>query len=117
MSDIPKWHFGNAGVDGDERRGWFVGALLDPGNVRTSRDVEIRWGAYTAGDWQEDWFEDDKRTTVFLLVSGRLRIDLPVGTAVLAEQGDYAIWGPGIGHSWRAEEDSVVITIRWPSTA
>jgi hypothetical protein len=117
MSDIPKWHFGNAGVDGDERSGWFVGAFLEPGDVRMSRDVEIRWGVFPAGEWQEDWFEDEKRTTVFMLVSGRLRIDLPVGTAVLAEQGDYATWGPGIGHSWRAEEDSVVVTIRWPSTA
>jgi hypothetical protein len=25
------------------------------------------------------------------------------------------MWGAGTDHSWRAEEDSVVITVRWPS--
>ena len=58
---------------------------------------------------------DETRTTVLLLVSGRFRLDLSVESYIL-EQGDYAMWGPGIGHSWRAEEDSVVVTVRWPST-
>ena len=33
MSETPKWHFGNAAVDGAERRGWLVGAFLDPDDV------------------------------------------------------------------------------------
>jgi hypothetical protein len=117
MSDIPKWHFGNAAADGAERRGWLIGEFMEPDDVRTSNDVEIKWGVHEAGERREEWFEEETRTTVLLLVSGRFRIDLAVGTAVLAEQGDYAIWGPGIGHSWRAEEDSVVVTIRWPGRA
>jgi hypothetical protein len=115
MTDTPKWHFGNAVVDGEERRGWLVGAFMDAGDVRMSTDVEIKWGIHPAGDWRETWFEQEDRTTVLMLVSGRFRIDLSVGSALLYEQGDYATWGPGIGHSWRAEEDSVVVTIRWPS--
>ena len=114
MSDSPKWHFGNAAVDGSKRRGWVVGAFMDADDVRMSKDVEIKWGVHPAGDRREAWFEDESRTTVLLLVSGRFRIDLSVGAAVLAEQGDYAMWGPGVGHSWRAEEESVVVTIRWP---
>jgi hypothetical protein len=114
MSDIPMWQFGNAGVDGAERRGWLVGAFMEPGDVRRSTDVEIKWGVHTGGERREAWFEDETRTTIVLLVSGRFRIDLAVGSAILSEQGDYAMWGPGIGHSWAAEKDSVVITIRWP---
>jgi hypothetical protein len=114
MSDRPKWHFGNAAVDGAEREGWVVGAFGEPDDVRGTNDVEIKWGIHSAGDRREAWFEQETRTTVLLLVSGRFRIDLEVGTAVLAEPGDYAIWGPGITHSWRSEEDSVVVTIRWP---
>jgi hypothetical protein len=117
MNDSPKWHFGNAAVDGAERRGWLVGAFMEPDDVRMSKDVEIKWGVHPAGDRREAWFEDESRTTVLMLVSGRFRLDLSVGTAVLAEQGDYAMWGPGIGHSWHAEEDSVVVTIRWPGAA
>jgi quercetin dioxygenase-like cupin family protein len=52
-----------------------------------------------------------------ILVSGRIRIDVSVGTFLLARQGDYLVWGPGIDHSWRAEEDSVAVTVRWPSFA
>ena len=80
-----------------------------------STEVEIRWGVHEAGERREAWFEEETRTTVLLLLSGRFRIDLATGTAILAQQGDYAMWGPGIGHSWRAEEDSVVVTIRWPA--
>lgn len=34
---------------------------------------------------------------------------------LLAEQGDYVVWGKGVDHSWYAEEGSVVLTVRWPS--
>ena len=33
----------------------------------------------------------------------------------LERAGDYAVWGPGIDHTWQAEADAVVITVRWPS--
>jgi quercetin dioxygenase-like cupin family protein len=88
---------------------------MDADHVRMSRDVEIKWASHPARDRRESWFENETRTTVVMLVSGRFRIDLSVGAAILAEQGDYAMWGPGIGHSWQAEEDSVVVTVRWPS--
>jgi quercetin dioxygenase-like cupin family protein len=52
---------------------------------------------------------------MLLLVSGRFRLDLTIGTTTLERQGDYVVWGPGIDHSWQAEQDSVVITVRWPS--
>ena len=63
----------------------------------------------------EAWFEEEQRTTILILVRGRFRIDLSVGSALLAEPGDYAMWGPRIAHSWRSEEDSVVVTVRWPA--
>jgi hypothetical protein len=25
------------------------------------------------------------------------------------------MWGPGVDHSWYAEEASTVLTVRWPS--
>ena len=114
MNETPRWHFGNAAVDGAERRGWLVGPFMDADDVRMTNDLEIKWEVHTAGERRESWFEHEDRTTILLLVSGRFQVDLSVGTALLAEAGDYAMWGPGIGHSWRAEEDSVVVTIRWP---
>lgn len=106
--------FGDALTDGVEHRGWIVGAFLNPGDLRLSEDVEIKWGIHPAGDQRAKWEDDKKRTTVLILVSGRFRIDLSVDSYVLVEQGDCAMWGPGVGHSWHAEEDSVVVTVRWP---
>jgi quercetin dioxygenase-like cupin family protein len=114
VSDTPRWHFGNAGVDGAEHQGRLVGAFLDPSDVRTTEAVEITWGVHAAGERREAWFEDESQTTLLVLIHGRFEVELPVGNAVLSENGDYAIWGPGMGHAWRAEEDSVVLTITWP---
>ncbi|SRR6266508_402105 len=110
------WHVGNATADGKKNRGWLIGHFLDSSDgVRASEAVEVKWGIHPAGEGRDDWHTDEQRTTVLLLVKGRFRIDLSVGTFVLQQVGDYATWGPGIDHSWQAEEDSVVITIRWPS--
>jgi hypothetical protein len=115
MSDTGNWYFGNAAVDGADRRGWLVGHFMDHDDVRMSKDVEIKWGIHPAGDEREAWHDQEDRTTVLILVRGKFRINLSVGSHLLSEEGDYAMWGPGVGHSWHAEEDSVVITIRWPA--
>jgi quercetin dioxygenase-like cupin family protein len=110
------WHVGNAAIDGEDYRGWLIGHFIDRSDgVRASEAVEIKWGVHPAGETRDAWHTDEHRTTVLLLVKGRFRLDLSVGTYVLQNEGDYAVWGPGIDHSWQAEEDTVIITIRWPS--
>jgi quercetin dioxygenase-like cupin family protein len=113
------WYTGNAGDDGKDSRGWLLGHFIDSttGGVRSTQALEVKWGIHPAGDTRPEWTVGDSRTTLLILISGRWRLDLSVGTAMLERQGDYAVWGPGIDHSWRAEEDSVVLTVRWPSTA
>jgi quercetin dioxygenase-like cupin family protein len=86
---------------------------MDQGDVRRNDDVEIKWGIHPSGEAREAWHDDESRTTVLILIKGRFRIDLSVGSHVLEREGDYAMWGPGIGHSWKAEDDSVVLTVRW----
>lgn len=115
MSEREPWHVGNARTDGSDYRGWFVGHFMQVGDVRLSNDVELKWGVHHAGEERDAWHDIEHRTTVLLLIRGRFRINLEVGTFVLEKKGDYAMWGPSIGHSWRAEVDSEVITIRWPS--
>ncbi len=111
------WYVGNAAIDSKDRRGWLVGYFLDEDDgVRASDAVEIKWGIHPAGEERHAWQTDEQRTTVILLVKGRFRLELSTGVFVLKEEGDYAMWGPGIEHLWHAEEDSVVITVRWPST-
>jgi hypothetical protein len=110
------WYRGNAVEDGHETRGWFLGHFIDPAKgVRSSKDVEVKWGVHPAGEKRREWTADDQRTSLVLMVQGNFRIDLTGSSVALTRQGDYVVWGPGIDHTWEAISDSVVITIRWPS--
>jgi hypothetical protein len=111
------WYIGNAEVDGDVNRGWLLGHFMhsDNGAVRSTGALEVKWGVHPSGDKRDGWTKGEQRTTMAMLIDGRFRIGLTVGTALLARRGDYVVWGPGIEHSWEAEEDSTILTIRWPS--
>jgi hypothetical protein len=43
-----------------------------------------------------------------MLISGKWRQDMTVGTFVLERPGDYIVWGPGIEHTWHAGKCSVM---------
>lgn len=112
------WYTGNANDDGDAHRGWLLGHFIEPKeSVRATADLEVKWGTHPAGDKRAGWTTGEQRTTMVVLISGRFRVDLSVGEVMLARQGDYGVWGPGIEHSWEALEDSVVLTVRWPSVS
>ena len=51
------WHFGNAGEDSAERRGWFTGHFMPDDDVRRSTDVEVKWGNHQAGEEREAWHD------------------------------------------------------------
>jgi hypothetical protein len=108
-------YVGNAGVDAPGDRGWLLGHFKPVDDVRRSADVEIKWGVHPPGDRRAQWVAGEKRTALLILISGRFRVELPGRSVLLAEQGDYVVWGDGVDHSWYAEEASVVMTVRWPS--
>lgn len=108
-------YVGNAGRDGALDGGWILGHFKDVGDPRHSADVEVKWGVHPAGESRAEWVRGEGRTAVLVLVSGRFRVDVPGRSVVLGERGDYVVWGPGVDHSWCAEEASVVLTVRWPS--
>ncbi len=112
-----KVYVGKAGQDAAMDRGWLLGHFKPPGDVRHSEDVEIKWGVHAPGDSRAQWVSGEKRTALLVLISGRFRVELPGRSVLLAEQGDYVLWGEGVDHSWYAEEASVVLTVRWPSVA
>lgn len=110
------WSQGNAAEDTVGTRGWLLGHFIEPSDdVRSTKDVEVKWGIHPAGDKRAAWTADDQRTTLVLLVQGHFRVDLTEGSSTMTRQGDYIMWGPSIDHTWEALADSVVITVRWPS--
>ncbi|NUR82871.1 MAG: signal peptidase I [Nonomuraea sp.] len=108
-------YVGNANVDAAGDRGWLLGHFKPLGDPRHSEEVEIKWGVHPAGDERAQWVRGEARTALLILISGRFRVELPGRSVLLAERGDYVVWGKGVDHSWVAEEESVVLTVRWPS--
>ncbi|MEU9748545.1 signal peptidase I [Streptomyces niveus] len=108
-------YVGNAGKDATLDRGWLLGHFKGAGDPRHSDAVEIKWGVHPPGDERASWVRGEVRTALLVLISGRFRVELPDRSVLLERQGDYVVWGRGADHSWFAEEESVVLTVRWPS--
>jgi hypothetical protein len=107
---------GNAVLDGTDTRGWIIGHFMPEGDLRKNKDVEIKWGQRKAGEERDKWVKSEHRTTVCILVSGKVVLEFSDRDPVtLQSSGDYVMWGPGVLHSRYAIEDSTTITIRWPS--
>ncbi|SCL52560.1 signal peptidase I [Micromonospora chersina] len=108
-------YVGNAAVDGATDAGWLLGHFKPLGDVRHSTEVEVKWGVHPAGETRSQWATGERRTALLVLISGAFRIELRDRTVVLRAPGDYVVWGRGVDHSWYAERESVVLTVRWPS--
>ncbi|MGC4896776.1 signal peptidase I [Micromonospora sp. DT31] len=108
-------YVGNAALDGAADAGWLLGHFKPVGDVRHSSEVEVKWGVHPAGEARSRWATGERRTALLVLISGAFRIELPDRTVVLRAPGDYVVWGRGVDHSWYAERESTVLTVRWPS--
>jgi hypothetical protein len=107
---------GNAAVDGAARRGWLLGQFFaDADDPRATSDVEVKWAIYEGGESRDGWGVNDRAHTLALLVRGRFRLRFPEREVLLAAEGDYVLWEPGVRHFWQAEGPAVVVTVRWPS--
>lgn len=112
----PRWRRGNAVEDSKDTRGWILGHFIDPAeDVRSTKDLEVKWGVHSAGEKRPEWTSGDERSTLIMLIKGHFRVELTEGSITMEREGDYAVWGPGVDHSWEALSDSVVVSVRWPS--
>lgn len=114
MPVVGNVYVGSAPKDAPANRGWLLGHFMPTGDVRRSSEVEIKWGVHPVGDQRAAWVTGETRTALIVLVSGRFRIEFPHRSVVLREQGDYVVFD-GVDHSWYAEEESVILGVRWPS--
>lgn len=107
--------FGNAQKEGTMRGGWFLGHFMPDNDPRFTSDLEVKWAVHPAGDGRREWAMNAEATTLSILISGRFRVQFPDSEIVLSNQGDYVFWCPGVAHTWVAESDSTILTVRWPS--
>lgn len=125
---------GNAFVDGQAFHHWFVGDIeswcrqnhmpYQPAQfgLRQTTALEIKWAVHKKGTERPGgWAADSGQTTVSMLIRGRFVIQTRDANREtdytehrLINEGDYIIWQGDSEHIWRAEEDSLVLTVRWP---
>ena len=124
---------GNAYRDGAPYGGWFVARFIDAEHGLRSRmgrltaladaqgDFELKLFAHRAGHREEKAFPYNRTATTMsmLMGVGRFEIDFCFEghwqSVVLKEEGDYALWAPGVGHRWYARQDSTIFTVRSPA--
>jgi hypothetical protein len=108
---------GNANSDGaGATRGWFVGHFVVPReSPRCTSSVEVKWGVHPAGYARSQMAMATEATTLAILVTGAFRVIFPGQEVHLSCPGDYVLYPPRLPHRSVADEDSVVVTVRWPS--
>ncbi len=92
--------------------GHFLDGKSDP---RATVDVEVKWAVYEGGERRVAWGVNDRAHTLAILVRGLFRLRFPEREVLLATEGDYVLWEPGVPHLWQAEGPTIVVTVRWPS--
>jgi hypothetical protein len=112
---------GNTRIDGASRRGWFIGRFINDDAYCQTHDVEVKWGVHAPGEKNDIFAADQVARSMSVLIRGRFRLTFRRGEQmediVLQNEGDYAVWLPGLEHTWVAEGDpeTVILTVRWPS--
>lgn len=105
---------GNAASVGSLRRGWFLGPFMQESHEALhAQDVELKWAHHAAGEERETWAEGSGCHSISILVRGRFVIAFENREVLLEKEGDFALWTGDERHTWRAEEDSTIITVRW----
>jgi mannose-6-phosphate isomerase-like protein (cupin superfamily) len=104
---------GNVVEVGAGNRGWFFGHFM-PAPLH-SRDVELKWCTHQKGEVRSEWSPPIPVRTLNVLIRGRFALRFPDREVVLVREGDFVLFGPGLAHSYRSDEESLVLTVRWPS--
>ena len=110
---------GNFDKERHAHKDWILGHFMNPDSPFRNEEFEIKWGKYKKGKSFEAKKVDpnDQSYTVAILIYGEELLMFPsVDREVLLEnEGDYVFWQPNIPHKAVFQEDTLVITIRWPS--
>ena len=106
---------GNAAAASKDTRGWFMGHFMPGGSATRSSEVELKWFTHPKGDTRPEWAPGNPVKTLNILVRGHFVLVFPDREVPLVNEGDFVLFGPDVPHSFRSVEESLVLTVRWPS--
>ena len=67
------------------------------------------------GETRSEWAPPSPVRTLNLLIRGHFVLVFPDREVALEREGDFVLFGPEVAHSYRSVEESLVLTVRWPS--
>ena len=107
---------GNVNEVSKDTRGWFLGHFM-PGEENPLRigELELKWYIHATGETRERWASGNAVKTLNVLIRGHFVLLFPNQEIALAKEGDFVLFGPDMPHSFRSVEESLVLTVRWPS--
>ncbi len=98
----------------------FLRHLGHPDGPEAAANLAVKWFVHDPADppeWGQAKPPSVGRTLSLLAGPGAFELCFRRGedeaVVVLEEPGDFALWGPGLAHSWRVLAPSVVLTVRW----
>ena len=108
--------FGNAVDASKNTRGWFLGHFMpgDDNSLRTE-ELELKWYTHAKGETRDTWAPGNPVKTLNILIRGHFVLIFPNQEVALEKEGDFVLFGPDMPHSFRSVEESLVLTVRWPS--
>ena len=107
---------GNVALASKDTRGWLLGHFMPGiGNPLRTSELELKWYTHAKGETRSEWAPGNPVTTLNILVRGHFVLLFPDQEVALEKEGDFVLFGPGIPHSYRSVEESLVLTVRWPS--
>jgi hypothetical protein len=107
---------GNAIDASRDTRGWFLGHFM-PGEDNPLRisALELKWYMHAKGETRDTWAPGNPVQTLNILIRGHFVLLFPNQEIALEKEGDFVLFGRGTPHSFRSVEESLVLTVRWPS--
>jgi len=96
---------------------WVMGHFMEPGSPFQTDDLEIKWGLHHPGESKNSFGTNSQAKTLAILIRGKTSLKFPdqKQEIILEKEGDYVYWDRGVRHRWSVLEETLVITIRWPS--
>lgn len=92
-----------------------MGHFIDKASPLHTSNLEIKWGEHTRGDRKETPALNTTAKTLGILIRGKFQFTFEGENITLEKEGDYIFFDSGVSHTWEALEDSLTVTIRWPS--
>ncbi len=99
---------------------WVIGHMIAANNSRHTDVFELKWGRHPRGETHPDLVPSKQGVMcISILIHGRMRLMFKRGTetqtVILQTEGDFVLWQPDVSHNSEFLEDTLVLTIKWPS--